>query len=202
MHKHHPFTMVEILLALGVCAIGICSVMVLFPIGAKASRDASLETYSANAADQLLHYLKYQITDSQANWDDYIAGADPLPLIPDAQPTDPGTLVLDDTAAWTALPTDLGNNIFKHSTAGIYQIINDRNGTPAVDHVATIDSRMLVYLWRDQVTISSGDIPYDTAVRLLLEATWPVEATRPVELPYNARQKSVFVLEVFKPAFN
>ena len=187
MPKHHPFTMVEILLALGVCAIGICSVMVLFPIGANASRDASLETYSANAADQLLHYLKYQITDSQANWDTYIA------QIPDAKPGDPETLVPDAPADWTALPTDLGSNIFKHSTAGIYQIINDRNSTPAVDNTASIDSRMLVYLWREEVMTG---VTYATAVRLLLEATWPAE------LLYNARQKSVFVLEVFKPAFN
>ena len=49
--KHKlPFTMVEILLALGVCVIGICSIMVLFPIGATASRDAAMETYAANAA--------------------------------------------------------------------------------------------------------------------------------------------------------
>jgi len=194
MHKHHPFTMVEILLALGVCAIGICSVMVLFPIGANASRDASLETYSANAADQLLHYLKYQITASQANWDNYIAGA--TPKIPDAKPTDPADAPADWTALptdWTALPTDLGKNIFKHSTAGIYQIINDRNSTPAVANTATIDSRMLVYLWREEVMTG---VTYTTAVRLLLEATWPAE------LDYNARQKSVFVLEVFKPAFN
>lgn len=191
MPKHHPFTMVEILLALGVCAIGICSVMVLFPIGANASRDASLETYSANAADQLLHYLKYQITASQANWDNYIAGASAQ--IPDAKPADPGTLVLTDTAAWTVQPYDLGKNIFKHSTAGIYQIINDRNSTPAVANTATIDSRMLVYLWREEVMTG---VTYTTAVRLLLEATWPAE------LPYAARQKSTFVLEVFKPAFN
>lgn len=193
MRKHHPFTMVEILLALGVCAIGICSVMVLFPIGANASRDASLETYSANAADQLLHYLKYQITASQANWDAYLTNASPQRL-PDAKPADPGTLVLTDTAAWTVQPYDLGKNIFKHSTtAGIYQIINDRNSTPAVDNTASIDSRMLVYLWREEVMTG---VTYATAVRLLLEATWPAE------LPYAARQKSVFVLEVFKPAFN
>ncbi len=195
MRKHHPFTMVEILLALGVCAIGVCSVMVLFPVGATASRDASLETYSANAADQLLHYLKYQITNSQANWEANIAGASPL--IPDDQPADPGTLVLADVASWTALPLDLGNNIFAHSTAGIYQLINDRKDPPAVESTDSLDARVLLYLWRDQVEISDSDsVPYDTAVRLLLEATWPAE------LPYAKRQKGIFVLEIFKPEFN
>jgi len=189
MQKHHPFTMVEILLALGICAIGICSVMVLFPIGANASRDASMETYSANAADQILHYLKYQITSSQANWDSTVGAT---ATIPTAKPADPGTLTLETTADWTAISADLGNNIFSSSTTGIYQIINDRTDPPAVDNT-TIDSRILVYVWREEVM---AGVPYDTAARLLLEATWPAE------LPYNARQKSTYVLEVFKPAFN
>lgn len=54
----HNFNLVEILLALGVVAIGICSVMVLFPIGANANHDASMETYAADVADQILRIVK------------------------------------------------------------------------------------------------------------------------------------------------
>ena len=52
------FTLVEILIAMGVCVIGVCSIMVLFPIGATASRDAAMVGYAANAADQMLHFAK------------------------------------------------------------------------------------------------------------------------------------------------
>lgn len=54
----HPFSMVEIMLALGVVAIGVISIMGLFPIGIVASRDTAMETYAANAAEELLSYFK------------------------------------------------------------------------------------------------------------------------------------------------
>ena len=72
MKRHHPFNLVEILIALGVTVIGICSIMVLFPIGANASSNAAMETYAANAADQMLNYLKFQITASETKWKDMI----------------------------------------------------------------------------------------------------------------------------------
>ena len=69
----HPFTMIEILLALGVAAIGICSIMVLFPVAANASRDTAMETYGANAAEELLHYYQRQLQRTKENkWNDYI----------------------------------------------------------------------------------------------------------------------------------
>jgi len=70
--KKH-FTLVEIMLALGVCAIGVCSIMVLFPIGVKACRDAAMKTYTANMADEMLHYTQYKITESNDKWAVYIS---------------------------------------------------------------------------------------------------------------------------------
>ena len=65
--------MVEILLALGVVAIGICSVMVLFPVGANAGRDASMETYAADLAEQTLHLAKFNLNKlGKINWATYI----------------------------------------------------------------------------------------------------------------------------------
>ena len=83
MKKQHPFNMVEILLALGVVAIGICSVMVLFPVGANASRDSIMEEYAASTAEQMLNMINFKLhmygldttTGKYSNtvyWDKYI----------------------------------------------------------------------------------------------------------------------------------
>lgn len=55
------YNLVEVILALGVCAIGVVSIMALFPIGSAAARDASMETYSANVADEMLQFIKYRL---------------------------------------------------------------------------------------------------------------------------------------------
>ena len=101
--------MVEILLALGVVAIGICSVMVLFPVGASATRDAAMETYAANAADQILHMVKYKLTMTDANnqWFTYICNStapyDGIGIYSESTPDSSSISLedLDDTAKWT-----------------------------------------------------------------------------------------------------
>ncbi len=52
------FTLVEVLIAMGVCVVGVCSIMALFPVGISASRDASMAGLASNTADQLLHLAK------------------------------------------------------------------------------------------------------------------------------------------------
>ncbi|MBR5837192.1 MAG: hypothetical protein IKZ84_01505, partial [Victivallales bacterium] len=57
--RFRQYNLVEVILALGVVAIGVVSIMALFPIGASASRDAAMETYSSNAADEMFHMLQF-----------------------------------------------------------------------------------------------------------------------------------------------
>ena len=56
--KIHYFNMIEVLLALTVIAIGMTSVLGLFPVGLKASRQAVAENSSANVADQMVTYMR------------------------------------------------------------------------------------------------------------------------------------------------
>ena len=85
MNVSRRYNLVEVILALGVVAIGVVSIMALFPIGANASRDASLETYAANVADEMLQLVKYQLknTDGKTQaqiddtWDDLLSGSSP-----------------------------------------------------------------------------------------------------------------------------
>ena len=63
------YNLVEVILALGVCAIGVVSIMALFPIGSSAARDASMETYAANVADEMLQFVKYRLHEVDPNDD-------------------------------------------------------------------------------------------------------------------------------------
>ena len=56
--KKKAFTLVEVLMAMGICVIGVCSIMVLFPVGATASRDAAMASYASNTAEQILSFAK------------------------------------------------------------------------------------------------------------------------------------------------
>ncbi len=128
MKRHHPFNLVEILIALGVTVIGICSIMVLFPIGANASSNAAMETYAANAADQMLNYLKFQITASEDNWKDMVVGSDAtkgaLKEIAD---------IIDDDDDLTFDQSDLNDDdnwtYKKETSKHAYFNLKDMNGT-------------------------------------------------------------------------
>ena len=81
MNVSRRYNLVEVILALGVVAIGVVSIMALFPIGANASRDASMETYAANVSDEMLQFVKYRLkevgeTDKQDDidqrWEDLV----------------------------------------------------------------------------------------------------------------------------------
>ena len=44
-----------------------------------------------------------------------------------------------------------------------------------------------------QTQADDSKIPYDSGARIIVRVTWPAE------IPYDARQKADYVLEVFKP---
>ncbi|NMA42135.1 MAG: type II secretion system protein [Oligosphaeraceae bacterium] len=197
------FTMVELLLAMGVCVIGICGIMVLFPVGATASRDAAMETYAANAADQMLGCLKYAITQNATEWDKYIIAEGATATgtsLPDDNPSNkenPTTPYnLQDTAVWSTSLGVVADNIFKHNTNnGVFQIISCRDDSPAVNS-PNVDFRAIMNVWRKDVTVGAVTLPHRMAIQLNVEVSWPAA------LPYNARQKSTFILEVFNPNYS
>jgi len=70
--KLHFFNMIEILLALTVIAIGMTSILGLFPVGLNASRNAVAQNISANVADQMVTYFKV-INELDATGAKYVA---------------------------------------------------------------------------------------------------------------------------------
>ena len=59
------FTLVEVLIAMGICIVGVVSVMGLFPVGANATRDANMAFYADQAAEQMLYFTKYAVLNSK-----------------------------------------------------------------------------------------------------------------------------------------
>lgn len=204
MKRKHPFNMIEIMLALGVCAIGITSIMVLFPVGSAATRDAAMETYAAHAADQMLHFMKYRITANDgADWATIISDADATGEILKAIPADSDYDLahLNNTSNWTtdSAWAELQGTVYQNNLdTQIYQIVSHRNpadkkmGDAGFD-VGKIDYRGILTIWKEQISVNGTSIPYTMGVKLNIKVAWPAE------LPIASRQVAYYSLEVFKP---
>ena len=182
------YNLVEIVLALGVVAIGIVSIMGLFPVGLNANRDAVAQSYAADSADQLLHWYAVR---TKNNWSYYTASD----WLPDTKQdgTDAAGM---ETDSWAVQSTNMPNVRFeKHqSTNGLYRMTVSR-GSGAAD---IVEFSGLYRMWQDAVEcpVMSGmpvPIPATQAVAINLEVSWPAE------LPYSRRQQETYRLEIFNP---
>ena len=233
MNVSRRYNLVEVILALGVVAIGVVSIMALFPIGANASRDASMETYAANTADEMLQFVKYRLkevgendkqTDIDDRWDKLIGNDDDSGAIK-KKPGDDALKTaleidrddLDKTSVWGTPDTDIFGDIFNsthtiyqhHTNKQLFQLLSHRNSDdielgdtndsdPEKDFATNVDFRAIAYIWKEQVIMDKtladdSKVDYTSGVRIIVRVTWPAE------IPYAARQKADYVLEVFKP---
>ncbi len=208
--RKNAFNMIELALALGIVAIGIASIMVLFPVGLNAARDSMAETYAAESADQLLHYIQY-IVRTPANWNSWIsADGTTLGSLPGAKPT---SLDADMTVSGAGV-TDSDGTMFSQSTAGIYQIVryvenNTSSSSPADNENEfnpegmqsnwddQVDFRGILAVWQEDIPLLDTDGDPATADNRNVGATLKVEVSWPAELPYQVRKKAAYQLEVF-----
>ncbi|MGN0867553.1 MAG: hypothetical protein ACI4SG_07775 [Oligosphaeraceae bacterium] len=207
-----PFTLVEILIAMGVCVIGICSIMVFFPVGAKASRNASMTSYASNAAEQFLSFARSCIEEDRVGngyaafqyftgWNPgnpsaYSAPSsrpEPGPDYVDAnQDEDMGGLLANDNAFGTRMQkffeeilTNESVTITPLQNRVYYFDFTTRDGGESFS-----DFNCYAVLWATPVEAGTVNIPF--AAQLHLELSWPAE------LPYDRREKREYTLEVFK----
>ena len=214
--RFRQYNLVEVILALGVVAIGVVSIMALFPIGASASRDASMETYSSNAADEMFHMLQFMALNDgdtvEDSWNKWIKNDTKLDSSkPDYDDAD------TDKDKWERLgdtTKGIDGNIFQAKPAkkGVFLLIShhdssaDKDATLAdagdseSDNTITyekVDFRAVVLAWKEKVredpTDATKDIDFDEAAKLVIEVSWPEE------MPYARRQKRYFSYEIAKP---
>ncbi len=190
-----PFNMIEVLLALGVIAIGAVSIMALFPYGFASSRDSVAESFAGDSADQFLHWYAAQAR-STGGWATYTGDATWLPTTKPAVPA-PGA---SEAPTWGASVAITPNLLYQQHTVapGVLKVTFQRGDSTQ----PIVDLSSVYRLWREDVTIpdpvpgsGGSDISLSplSALAINLEASWPAE------LPYQRRQKAVYRLEVFKP---
>ena len=63
--RKFQFTLVEVLIAMGICIVGVVSIMGLFPVGANATRDANMAFYADQAAEQMLYFTQYAVLNAK-----------------------------------------------------------------------------------------------------------------------------------------
>ena len=208
--RRSNFTLVEVLLALGVVVIGVCSIMVLFPVGANATRDASMETYSADSVDELLSGIKYHLLNGK--WTDYVGtGADGTNGSIDSLGTSgeadarfngkkEGYDSLTESSDWENVTINTKSGFYKYndsSRAGkedVYQLVCYRDSSKSLTE-DSVDFRAIARVAKSKVNIRingiDNNIGFDKAVCLNVEVSWPAEA------PFDARQKAYYSMEVF-----
>ena len=170
--RKKKYNLIEIALSIAILAIGVTSIVTLFPVGLQQINDSIAENYSSLSSDSMLAYIARE---AYSDWN-----------ILDTIPTSKPGSILTNTNGWTLLEGDIydcnvGSGIF-----GLKIITNN-----------ITDFTGEALLWKSQIqNIRAGGttivaLPYSNAVALHLEVSWPVEK------PYARRKKNTFYLELF-----
>ncbi|MDD5699480.1 MAG: hypothetical protein PHH77_12775 [Victivallaceae bacterium] len=216
------FNMIEILLALTVIAIGMTSILGLFPVGLNASRDAVAENCSADVIDQLITYFRV-INESGSKYSENFGSSGNYS---DSNNIDAATIDSESaeflTAYNGATPLDTAGTfprvaegwaIFHAKTSAlknrVFFVVQGPNCTGTAG-VHPIDYSAMAIVWKSTITINTlaneGDTSWGTNVwpttadytyfaRLNIELSWPLN------LPYAERKKHYYQIVIVKPAF-
>jgi len=180
------FNLVEIVIALGIVAIGVTAVMGFLPVGLNASRDAIADNYAADSSEQLLHYLSSNI---QEDW----SQLDLFDSVPPNVAAGSG-----DLSTWTVIPD---TNIYEKNFIGktVYRILQQTDGIVAT---TVVDFDAMVRIWKTPTAaweydgsawVTTTDSDYDKRALLNLEMSWPAAVN------FGARRKTYYAIEVAKP---
>jgi len=209
----HSFNMVEIALALAVLAIGISSILVLFPVGINANRSAIADNNLADISEYLMGYLR---AGCAAEWTKIAA-----------KKADGKTILSSDYFFTEKLADgydsvkDLGNtgvdpdgsSYGSKVTDNLYQLTTDNTKTNRAFLYKqmtgnVVDFSAIVKVWTETPSfyirnatnntiekIPSGASLETYAKVLCIEISWPAQA------PYAQREKRLFRQEIFNEAF-
>lgn len=146
MKKCYRFNMVEIALAIVVIAIGLSAILVLFPVGIKATRSAVEENVVPDIASVVVNFVRGEYL---KNWD---TARSTFPTMSENGKTPAGetTPTFDEVVFGSAATGELK----KSSTSGVYQYYratNDSDGNTVDEFTATVQ------IWRPSSTDLTAD---------------------------------------------
>lgn len=182
MKRKHFFNMVEVLLALGVTAIGVTGLMGIIPIAMRANSDAQAEYFVSNIADSMYARLE---DSARSNYAGTFSG------LPTTKPSVSGT--------WSSMDkeeSDIANDgvNFLDESGAVAKVFVGKKNKLFADFTGDIA------VWKNAsqkiADFSSGMGAGNTAdiTRVFLEISWPSTA------PYDSRNKRVFIREFVNPA--
>lgn len=185
--KRAYFNLIEIVLAMGILTIGLMGTLGLFSVGLNANRESIGRNYSADAGDEILHQLAASLKNDWALESNF---SEKPPNISSGA---------DAISTWTAIPASAGN-LYEKTYSGdtVYRVQQTSNSASAV---VDFDAMVRVWkapsmAWEYDPDAGSWDEVEDTAYerRMLLH----VEMSWPSSVPFHARQKAYFTMEVAK----
>lgn len=217
------FNMVEVALAMAIIAIGLSSILVLFPVGLNANKAAIADNNLADIAEYIIGYLR---ASASADWnkdgtngflttleDDYskVKGGD------EASPGDSTTTAFQ--TKWQAFGADQsGTRLYQAKNTngkGLFlfrqsSYIQDGNGTT----VEVPDFSAIIKVWKDDTFDFYGPVVYgappyakfsdDTALVNALKnyaTALCVEISWPSEVPLSNRERRTFRFEIFNESY-
>ena len=218
--------MIEVLLALTVIAIGMTSVLGLFPVGLNASRNAVAQNCSADVAEQLITYFRVvnelDKRTSGSNYDsNFINNQYSITKYStESDLNDDSEKFLDDYKAENVSPTSttfprISSNwaVFKTKTSSlenkVFFVVQGPNCTKDTGS-RPIDFSAMALIWKEPAYIkrlkSGGNpaVPADweqwpTTASYQYSAKLNIELSWPLELPYNERKKRYYQIIIKNP---
>lgn len=185
--RKRRFTMVEVVLALGVALAGVLCVMALLPVGINASRDAIADTYLPDVAGEVMTYIQTRYNENPANINGFNAG----------RPAIPGTFergTYEDAAAdifGRAVNSPGSVVVEEDSFVGLFKI---EQKVTAADGFQIVEFDGEALIWRQDPTAAEGSATavFDEfsmsnsnianyANCVFVEISWPYE------MPYHRR---------------
>ncbi|WP_277200827.1 hypothetical protein [Victivallis vadensis] len=204
--KKFYFNMIEVALAMAIIAIGISSILVLFPVGINASKSAIADNNLADIAEYIFGYYKTaKLHDFYSN-----SSTTTMSTLHGALGTEPSNSDMNGVTWNTNRITDtnlrIPTNNSLQNRVFLYEQFTTLPGSPpreVVDFaaVAKIWSAPIPLSWRPWTTpppnntVTSGTVQASDnyALRLYLELSWPADQR------YALREKRIFVLDLYNP---
>ncbi len=203
----HYFNMVEVLLALGITAVGIVGLMAVIPVSLKATRDAQAEYFATDVANthfdkwdtDMKKVVKENGADAFKNWANNLFPSD-ADVVPNQwNPVDADAMKVDGMNIGEAKSSDeagAGDSGDKFSidgytsVTGVLPIMVGKKGEKVADFAGDIK------FWQQKgLEIYDGeqDTDGDSIIRVFIEVSWPSIA------PYDAREKRIFCRDFVNP---
>lgn len=213
--KRHYFNMIEVALALAIIAIGLSSILVLFPVGLNANKSSIANNNLADVAEYMIGYLRaYTI----ANWNldgsnsfidkTNLSTTKPTGEFDKTIPADNDWISFGNTQDGVTRLKQLENN----KAVYLYQQISQFEDADG-NKIDVPDFSAIIKIWLDDnyefYVYSPANKTYKKAsdietkanlkkyiIALCMEISWPAE------VPEANREKKIFRFEIFNDSYD